>query len=160
MKKLLTITAVGALLTAPAIAVQKCVALGADYECITAFNGPGEAVTEGYCQTVDYSKDDPYGPMVDVAFIGMCSVTAGGGRGAVARLISTGNFEEGAEDRYHCWCKMIKPMVSEWVYESAVTEYGDANRADSCAIICSDKCSNFIYGTSGRPIDVFFNNPG
>ncbi len=170
MKKLLTLTAVGAILAAPATAVQQCIALGADYECYVSFNGPGEAITKGQCSTADYSLDSPYGPNVNVTLIGLCAVTDGGTQNTVQRLISTGTFyDNGSYDTYgiakrnHCWCKMIQPMVSMWVYygeiDAATGGMDIYGHSDTCAATCSDMCSNYFEPNAGRALDVFLNNP-
>ena len=128
MKKLLTLTAVGTILTMPAMAVKKCVALDASVTTCTATTSvQGKGDWSATCTTD--------GKTVTIEGVGMCSAyLAGSGEngysnGSITTLSSTSSVSN-----KRCWCKMIKPAVSYWVY---VSEYTNAS---TCAYYCADEC--------------------
>ena len=131
MKKLLTFTAVGVLLTAPAVAVQKCIKFDD--------NAVGSA---GHSKSYDY-EGFPHGfgswtttfPDIGVVWgFGMCSNLPP----ATADSYSELEFRDGNNDS--CWCKMVSPLVSDWI------SAGDFTTQDQCYAECADRCSYYVAG--------------
>lgn len=83
-----------------------------------------------------------------VELIGMCSSTNGSTQGAESSRLS---FSSSGNDNTHCWCKMITPAVSQWVYHSDLDSGGgtdwnpDTNETiyhgfGSCWVYCASYC--------------------
>ncbi|MBE6460223.1 MAG: hypothetical protein E7009_04575 [Alphaproteobacteria bacterium] len=126
MKKLLTLTAVGAILTAPAFAVQKCVALDASTTTCTSTQAYGNADWSTTCTT--------NGTSVPIKGIAMCSNQAADAQYGTSDAIKT---VSGTTDttNVNCWCKMVEPAVSSWVLIYTYTSAG------YCAFNCSYNCA-------------------
>ena len=126
MKKLLTLTAVGTLLAAPASAVQKCVALNSsDTTCVFTNLGSGIVDWATTCTTNATN--------VPIKGIGICSYIAGSE--GDTRDVLTLNTEDIAAN-INCWCKMTSPAVSPWVYNG-----GDFTYVDDCMDVCGFMCT-------------------
>ena len=109
MKKLLTLTAVGALLAAPAMAVQKCVNLDAgDY---------GDREEDLYDRPDWFVSYVDYGGPV-VRGIGICSSDYNEPGTFSSRLDKLTFDGDNLENNKYCWCKMLSPAVSSWVFSS------------------------------------------
>ena len=145
MKKLLTLTAVGAILSAPAIAVQKCVALGGDISCTSSYSSYlGKANWEATCTS--------NGVSVPIKGIAACSQEAGLDVGYTkfddesntdVELLPT-VYSNSNYNNKECWCKIISPAISRWVYTGRT--YADVadclyNCAKDCAYMVVDKRS-------------------
>ena len=126
MKKLLTITAVGTLLAAPAIAVQKCVALDASTTTCTSTAAPGNADWSATCTT--------NGTSVPIKGIAMCSNQAADAQFGTSDAITTISNSSDTTN-VNCWCKMVEPAVSSWGLVYAGTSAG------GCAYLCSARCA-------------------
>ena len=129
MKKLLTLTALGAILTTPTIAVQKCVALDASNTTCTSNY-------EEYDSNPDWGATcTTNGVSVSIKGAVTCSKTAGSAVGEVySGYLPTGGSNK---DKLHCWCKIISPAISSWVY---LTDYDSTNLCiGDCARYCAYK---------------------
>ncbi|MBR2392934.1 MAG: hypothetical protein IKB05_00380 [Alphaproteobacteria bacterium] len=130
MKKLLTLTAVGTLLAVPAMAVQQCVALDSSTTTCTStpVNWNGTAEWEVTCTTD--------GTNVPIKGVSACSNVKGDtdyaiySDGALPTL-----SDASSEVNFYCWCKMVEPAVSSWVYTNIYTP------ASNCAFYCSGNCA-------------------
>ena len=142
MKKLLTLTAVGAILSAPAFAVQKCVT----YDSSTttcATDQPvlyylGKSEWTGTCTT--------NGVAVPIVGVGKCSSTSG--------AISSPKYQTSLAisqnhlNNKYCYCRVISPFVSNWVYAFAPA-VSDTN---TCEYSCANQCANALNeATSSYP---------
>ena len=101
----------------PAAAVTKCVALNSNTTCDTGDGTSGNVVVNATCTT--------NGTSVDVQIVGSLSSTRGTSEGETNSAPSSSN-------RLYCWCKMISPAVSKWVYA-----YYTTNSSDMCSATCS-----------------------
>ena len=127
MKKLLTLTAVVAILPAPATAVQKCVALIDNNTIGTPYNSG----TFG----ADWRVNFPNGNIVKG--VATCSLWGYSDDGNLRDTISYApEFDWSAN--YWCYCKMTKPAVSKWVL---LQDYNDA--AD-CFEMCAQGCEDWV----------------
>ena len=132
MKKLLTITAVGTLLAAPAIAVQKCVALDASTTTCTSTAAPGNADWSATCTT--------NGTSVPIKGIAMCSNQAADAQFGTSDAITTISNSSDTTN-VNCWCKMVEPAVSSWVFFAG-------SSAGNCAYNCSNFCALYARSNS------------
>ncbi|MBE6459659.1 MAG: hypothetical protein E7009_01585 [Alphaproteobacteria bacterium] len=147
MKKLLTLTAVGAILAAPATAVQKCVAL--DPEHVSCY--PTSEEYSDFVGKAEWSITcTTNGTSVPIKGIGMCSNQAANDFFDTSEAITTVSSESDMTDRY-CWCKMVEPAVSSWVYIGTDVYGGDR----ACAYGCAASCFDTIYKESGFQSALF-----
>ena len=126
MKKLLTLTALGAILAAPVHAVQKCVALDASSTTCTSTPTAGNADWSATCTT--------NGTSVPIKGIAMCSNQKADATYGTSDAITTISSATDTTNLY-CWCKMVEPAVSSWVFISPYTSAGDCARA--CSVGCA-----------------------
>ena len=116
MKNIVMLSAILAVVSVPAAAVQKCVALGSRTTC-TAPGGLSQAPTgqtdwELTCTTNRES--------VTVSGIGVCSSVSGTTSSPVDSLttstcFSTGQCPATGGDALYCYCRMLSPALSQWV---------------------------------------------
>ncbi len=133
MKKLLTLTAVGAILSTPASAVQKCV----------AFN-PGASCT--FPDGVSYISTGPLNPWTmnctysgkttAIRVIGLCSPTKPESKYQTKETIEWHPQNFTLDTPLYCWCKAISPIESHWI--SATTS---SDTVQTCMYTCNSKCS-------------------
>ena len=127
MKKLLTLTAIGAIIATPATAVQKCVAFDASTTECTSESAYGNADWSATCTT--------NGTSVPIKGIAMCSNQEADDYYATSDAITMVRSETETTNVY-CWCKMVEPAVSSWVFLEAHAS------ADYCADYCSFYCAD------------------
>lgn len=117
---------IGALLVVPTFAATKCVSFGILIPCTTNTGGG----------TLDWSvtctRDSVTTPIVGIAG---CSSQDGGTQGMGAVSITT---ESDGDANSFCWCKMVSPAVSSWIF------YKDAMTTGDCAYNCATDCANAI----------------
>ena len=132
MKKLLTLTAVGAILAAPAMAVQKCVALDSSTTTCTSTMTYGKADWSATCTT--------NGTSVPIKGIAMCSNQAADAQYGTSDAITTVSSTTDTTN-VNCWCKMVEPAVSSWVYISTHASAGDCAR--NCSFVCPYRAKDY-----------------
>ncbi len=133
MKKLLTLTAVGAILATPAMAVQKCVAFDTSTTTCTSTATKGNPDWSATCTTNDTS--------VPIKGIAMCSNQGASVTGDTSDAITTVSSSTDTTNT-RCWCKMVEPAVSPWVYAFNYQE------AANCAFMCSYSCARNANSSS------------
>ena len=110
-------------LCTPASAVTKCVKLSSSTTC--SYVNPGTYV-------VDWTSNcTSSGTSVAISGISQCSSTSGSSVGQKATALK---ISGGTDDKY-CWCKMVSPAVSSWVFSGV---YGSAS---ACAYDCAGSCA-------------------
>ena len=134
MKKQIIIIAglVSVIMTPPASAVTKCVALNSSTTCTsddTQYRGHTDWAAT--CTT--------NGVSTPISGIGICSSTEGASRHATATELDTSSTI--ANNKY-CWCKMTSPAVSRWVF------YGSTASAGVCARRCAYVCAFDVRNTA------------
>ena len=115
MKNIVMLSAILAVVSVPAAAVQKCVALGSGTTCAATgklSNPPtGKADWELTCTTNRES--------VTVKGIGVCSSVRGTTSSPVDSLTTSTCFSTGqcpaSGDAVYCYCRMVSPALSQWV---------------------------------------------
>ena len=135
MKKLLILTTVGVILTAPAIAVQKCVALNTEStEC--ASPNPSLYLNTPWWEAVCTTNDKN----LLIKGIGACSRVQGNAYASAYPSNTIPTVSNSSDTtNVNCWCKMVSPAVSRWVFAKTHTSVGDC--AASCAFYCVNQFS-------------------
>ena len=112
----------------PVYAVTKCVKLTSSTTC--TYVNPGYNV-------VDWTSNcTTSGTSVAISGISQCSSTSGSSTGQTATSLE---ISGGTDDKY-CWCKMVSPAVSSWVFYNV---YGSASFcARNCANFCASSAAN------------------
>ena len=120
-------------LCTPASAVTKCVKLSSSTTC--SYVNPGTYV-------VDWTSNcTSSGTSVAISGISQCSSTSGSSVGQKATALK---ISGGTDDKY-CWCKMVSPAVSSWVFRNAYVSA--SNCANGCAYACAGSAA---HGASFR----------
>ena len=104
----------------PAAAVTKCVKLTSSTTCYNSNGDHGQSNWSVTCGGVS------------VQGVAFCGSQDGGSVGATSTAVTISTT---SDDNKYCWCKMVSPAVSRWVFDHA-----DASAytcADSCAINCA-----------------------
>ena len=131
MKKQIIIIAglVSVIMTPPASAVTKCVALNSSTDCSTGGSG-GSIDWYATCTT--------NGKTISIEGIAACSDTQGT-YGSVAKTL---NLSSTVNDNEYCWCKMTSPVVSShWVFQES------NSGASDCVQRCSTVCGLYFNAT-------------
>ena len=103
----------------PAYAVTKCVKLTSSTTCTTSSdNGSNWSATCGG---------------IEIQGVAFCGSQKGGSAGAKSETVTTSST---SDDNKNCWCKMVSPAVSSWVFN-----YSNAS-AGLCAAYCAGYCAN------------------
>lgn len=103
-------------------AATKCVKLVPTAKCSTATGESGQSNWGGHC----------YG--ITLSGIGLCGNQNGGVTGTTADVVQTSS--DSTQNKY-CWCKLISPAVSPWVFNDAV-------QAANCAHYCAQFCATYL----------------
>lgn len=112
-------------LCTPASAVTKCVKLSSSTTC--SYVNLGTYV-------VDWTSNcTSSGTSVAISGISQCSSTSGSSVGQKATALK---ISGGTDDKY-CWCKMVSPAVSSWVFGSGI------GSASGCASLCARNCAGY-----------------
>ena len=107
----------------PAYAVTKCVKLTPSTTCTSpSGNGSNWSVTCGG---------------IEIQGVAFCGSQDGGTMGAISENVTTST-----DDNKCCWCKMVSPAVSSWVFNVS------AESAGACAYLCAYNCAGRARGNS------------
>ena len=102
----------------PAYAVTKCVKLTSSTTCTSSSGATGQSNWSATCGGIEIQG---------VAF---CGSQNGGSVGATTETVTTSR-----DNNKYCWCKMVSPAVSRWLF-------GAASSADDCPFLCAMYCAN------------------
>ena len=124
MKSKILIAGLICLATIPPVsAVTKCVKLSSSTTC--SYVNPGTSV-------VDWTSNcTSSGTSVAISGISQCSSTSGSSNGQKATVLE---ISGGTDDKY-CWCKMVSPAVSSWVFTTPT------DSAFPCVHNCASSCA-------------------
>ena len=153
MKNIVMLSAILAVVSVPAAAVQKCVALGRGTTC-TAPGGLSRPPTgkADWSLTCTTNRES-----VTVKGIGVCAAMRGEA-GALENSLNittcssaTGCPPDGLA--VNCWCRMLSPALSQWVHSglSYTSEFQCVNQcASTCYQYLIDKQAyrNALFSTS------------
>ena len=118
----------------PAYAVTKCVKLTSSTTCTSHSGEVGQSNWSATCGGIEIQG---------VAF---CGSQKGGSYGAKSETVTTSST---SDDNKYCWCKMVSPAVSSWVFN-----YSNAS-AGLCAAYCSGYCANNARNASNLRSALF-----
>ena len=108
----------------PTFAVTKCVALNSNTTC--TYKNPGE-------YAIDWTSTcTTNGASTPISGIAVCSANDG----SILYPETELNISSAFEENLYCWCRMVSPAVSLWVYADA-----SAATADYCLTYCADSCA-------------------
>ena len=121
-----------AITTTGAHAVTKCVALNSSSTtCATDYTQ--------YQKRTDWAATcTTNGVSTPISGIGICSSTKGGSTGGTATELDT---SYAPDENHNCWCRMISPAVSRWVFNRSDLPAGDC--AQLCAYYCAIAVRDF-----------------
>ena len=129
MKKHLIIAGIICVASIPsAYAVTKCVKLTSSTTCTTfSGNGSNWSATCGG---------------IEIQGVAFCGSRKGGSMGATTESVTISST---SDNNKYCWCKMVSPAVSPWVFGTPLTSAG------LCADNCADQCAfRARYSTAFR----------
>ncbi len=104
----------------PVYAVTKCVKLTSSTTCKRYSGATGQSNWSATCGGIEIQG---------VAF---CGSQDGGSEGKTSETVTT---SPASEDNKNCWCKMVSPAVSSWVFSYS------GSYAGSCATTCAYSCA-------------------
>ena len=113
-----------AITTTGAHAVTKCVALNSNTICTVRYSQ--------YAERADWAATCEG---TQISGIGICSSTT------ASNLFNTATELEisaTTDENIHCWCRMITPAVSRWVY------IDNSGSTDMCATYCAHDCAKLL----------------
>ena len=113
----------------PTFAVTKCVALNSNTTC--TYKNPGEYVVDWTSTCTTNGASTP------ISGIAVCSENDGSAGYTETRLNISGLLD----NNLYCWCRMISPAVSLWVYTDTPAVTSDYC-VSYCAYICADSMKN------------------
>ena len=114
----------------PVYAVTKCVKLTSSTTCTSYSGAVGQSNWSARCGGTEIQG---------VAF---CGSKDGGSIGTKSETVTTSST---SDNNKYCWCKMVSPAVSSWVFLYSRPSVG------SCAYYCANSCANYsaYYAQSG-----------
>ena len=119
-KNLLIAGLIGVATIPPATAVTKCVKLNSSTTCSTYSGEYGQSNWSATCGGVS------------VQGVAFCGSQDGGSTGATTDAVTTSTT---SDNNKYCWCKMVSPAVSSWVFRNV---FGSASAcARGCAYFCA-----------------------
>lgn len=137
MKKHLLIAGLICMATIPpAMAVTKCVKLNSSTTCSSYSGLASQSNWSATCGGVSIQG---------VAF---CGSQNGGSTGATTGAVTTSST---IDNNKYCWCKMVSPAVSSWVF------YGDRESASNCARLCARICASYAAANASFRSALFSN---
>ncbi|MBP3315996.1 MAG: hypothetical protein J6L70_00125 [Alphaproteobacteria bacterium] len=124
-------------------AVQRCVALNSDTDCVVSYAASGDANFVLECDGAD-------GTQIEVQGIGICARYANFGNVTGVALEESYVFDDitvqyGAGST-NCMCKLIDPVESKWVFGASDVR-AQQNPTTYCVSACGKICADVIaYG--------------
>lgn len=134
MTKKILVSLLIAFATATSYAATKCIALNSQTSCKNNYSNPtynaepGQSDWGSNCTGVN-------GASITVHGIALCGSDAGVSSGATVDSVRVSGTV--SQNRY-CYCKMVQPAVSRWVFAKQHSSDGD------CAYWCQNSCAAFM----------------
>ena len=104
----------------PVYAVTKCVKLTSSTMCTTPSGAQDQSNWSATCGGI---------AIQGVAF---CGSQKGSSAGVKSKTVTTSST---SDDNKNCWCKMVSPAVSSWVFADSEASAGN------CAYYCAGSCA-------------------
>ena len=118
----------------PAYAVTKCVKLTSSTTCTSVSGAFGQSNWSATCGGIEIQG---------VAF---CGSQNGGSMGTKSEKVTTSST---SDDNKNCWCKMVSPAVSSWVFNTSTESAG------ACAYLCAYNCAGRAQSQSAFRTPLF-----
>ena len=118
----------------PAYAVTKCVRLSSSTTCVRPYGSTGQSNWSATCGGIEIQG---------VAF---CGSQDGGSMGTTSETVTT---SPASADNKNCWCKMVSPAVSSWVFNTSTESAG------ACAYLCAYNCAGRAQSQSAFRTPLF-----
>ena len=106
----------------PAYAVTKCVKLTSSTTCTSYSGATSQSNWSATCGGIEIQG---------VAF---CGSQKGGSAGVTTETVTTSST---SDNNKYCWCKMVSPAVSSWVFMYSISS------AANCALNCASSCASY-----------------
>lgn len=103
-------------------------------DTVTVVLDPNIAGT-GYTQDANlktWQATFSYGKIYGIA---SCNKTSGS-----VGMVNIGTVMSQTDEGQYCWCKMLVPAVSAWVFED-----GNSDSASNCAVFCANHCGSYVH---------------
>ena len=111
----------------PVYAVTKCVKLTSSTTCTYSSGAFGQSNWSATCGGIE------------IQGVVFCGSQNGGSIGTKSETVTTSST---SDNNKYCWCKMVSPAVSSWVFSFSYTDAG------SCANNCATNCGINARGNS------------
>ena len=148
LKQITGIAAAAVLLTPPAhAAFTKCIYLNPAMSCLASMP------LSKYNNTTDWDATctDNTGS-TNVEGVWRCGSQNGGTQGTTTDMLDTA---DSTSINTYCWCKMVIPAVSQWVFHSKVSDQG------TCYGTCGRLCLEALQTAGSTAFKAaMFSNPG
>ena len=118
----------------PAYAVTKCVKLTSSTTCTSASGATNQSNWSATCGGIE------------IQGVALCGSQDGGSIGATTETVTTSLT---SDDNKYCWCKMVSPAVSSWVFNRSLPSAG------GCAYACATHCARGAQGISAFQTPLF-----
>lgn len=130
----------------PATAVTKCVALNRSNTRCGQQTPPYNVADWTTTCTTNETE-------IQISGIGICSATTGT-TSQMGKTATSLNMSSTAADNKYCWCRMISPAVSRWVFRWPMQSADDCSK--ECAKLCvwnGMQSSSYLSGMFGNLSD-------
>ena len=120
---------IGTTIIRPANAVYKC----ANFDTSTTFSTTSVAGAADWTANKTYSGNI----ILSVRGIAICGGQAGSSMGTESDSVS---IDQTSTNNKYCWCRMVSPAVSRWLYISTFASAGVCS--NNCAQTCAQNMAN------------------
>ena len=156
MKNIMIISAIGIMLTGGGNAAQKCVAIDTStaISCATSASSTYRTGWEGSCIFGTKSTHTSLFITGESICVGSRNMTSSGSLDLYTTHPSYSDLTYSADalnDSRQCWCRMLTPAISKWIYINQHSGALDCHK--NCSTLCSDK----MDGTYDFQMAIFSN---
>ena len=109
----------------PAYAVTKCVKLTSSTTCTSSYGAVGRSNWSATCGGIE------------IQGVEFCGSRNGGSIGTKSETVTTSLT---SDNNKYCWCKMVSPAVSSWVFSFSYTDAGSCT--SNCAYNCAGRAQS------------------
>ena len=146
MKKLFVFSILTMFITCAVNAATKCIAMG----------------TSSSCQpmSADVSQSD-WGPTcnnITIHGISACGTWEIANVASVGNVYETVTYASTPNGNTGCFCKIVQPVVSRWVFAELFKDESDGNAPERCEKWCAATCAGKIAATDGSTENQNFHN--
>ena len=146
MKKLFVFSILTMFITCAVNAATKCIAMGSSSSCSQMSADVSQSDWGSICNNITIHGISACGTweIANVASVGAVYETV--------TYASTPNGNTG------CFCKIVQPVVSRWVFAERFKDESDGNAPERCEKWCAATCAGKIAATDGSTENQNFHN--